>query len=198
MSKETKEKKLQKGKALKTKAKNKKELKGVKARLKLAKKDLKNQVDALTNDVKSIGEKSLPSSKMIQKLEKKYKKKFLKLQHKFDTKLSSLQDKVVAQLPNEITEKLHLKTKSEEKISRKPATNVGEKVKKVTPKSNILTIEAIKGVGPVLQKKLDDAGVKTIDDLANPSDAQLVALKQFEKTRGFETWQDQAKELLNK
>lgn len=196
--KEKNEKKTQKGKSSISKPKNKTALKGVKEKLKLTKKDLKNQVSVLTNEVKSIGKKtSAPTRKMIKKLEKKYKKKILKLQQKFDTKLAFLQDKVVAKLPDEITEKLHIKTKYEDNISSNTATKTLDKVKRLTPKSKESSISDIKGIGPILQKKLQEAGVTKVDELANPSEAQTLALKQFEKARGFESWQIQAKELLN-
>ncbi|MDU0355541.1 hypothetical protein RS130_18045 [Paraglaciecola aquimarina] len=46
------------------------------------------------------------------------------------------------------------------------------------------------------QKKLAEAGITTLAQIANPPAPVKTALKQFEKVRGYNTWQAQAKKLL--
>lgn len=52
------------------------------------------------------------------------------------------------------------------------------------------------GVGPVLAKKMNEAGIKSIKQIASPSDADKEMLKQFEKTKGYEAWQAEAQSLI--
>ena len=58
------------------------------------------------------------------------------------------------------------------------------------------TIASVKSIGPVMQKKLAEKGITTLDDIANTPKSKVAALKQFEKERGFNTWEEQAKALL--
>jgi predicted flap endonuclease-1-like 5' DNA nuclease len=58
------------------------------------------------------------------------------------------------------------------------------------------SIASIKGIGPVMQKKLAQKGITTLDDIANTPKSKIEVLKQFEKEKGFSTWNEQAKGLL--
>ncbi|MDX1452716.1 MAG: hypothetical protein R3183_09180 [Oleiphilaceae bacterium] len=69
----------------------------------------------------------------------------------------------------------------------KPATKPTAKA------SNELT--KLAGVGPALAKRLNDAGITTLKQIANPSDSDKKALEAFSKTKGFATWQPKAQEL---
>jgi hypothetical protein len=48
----------------------------------------------------------------------------------------------------------------------------------------------------VIQKQLAAAGFTSLEDLANTPQSKTNALKQFEKTRGFNTWKPEAQALL--
>ena len=82
-------------------------------------------------------------------------------------------------------------------VKKAPAKKAPAKkapAKKATAKA--ASISAISGIGPVTVKKLEEAGIKTLKDIAAPSAAKKKALEQFSKVRGFNTWQAQAQELL--
>ena len=49
-----------------------------------------------------------------------------------------------------------------------------------------------------MQKKLAEAGIMTLENIANTPKSKMEILKQFEKQRGFNTWKEQAKTLLVK
>ena len=120
------------------------------------------------------------------------------LQNEVDERLESLralQQKMVDQLPNELMEKLHLKTHATEQAIT-PTKKTRPSRPRVSNKAP--TIASISGIGPVIQKKLADAGFTTLEDLINTQEDKASALKKFAQTKGFDTWQKQAKELLDK
>ena len=172
-------------------------LKEVETKLKSTRKELQKQVDELTNQVKTLRKKGNKSvEKLINQLDKKYQKKTNKLQNEVDERLESLrnlQQKMVAQLPDGLMEKLHLKEHGTAK-----AITPAKKARPSTPRvsNKVPSIASINGIGPVMQKKLANAGFATLEDLANTPEDKASVLKQFEKTKGFDTWQTQAKELL--
>lgn len=184
------------------KNKGKSMLKELKNKLKSSQKELQQQVDELTAQVKALSKDSAkPAQKLFNKLEKNYHQKMSELQVEFDDRLESLskmQDKVVAQLPKELAEKLNLKEKSPEK----PEKDAPKKAKAAAPKKarapKAPSIASITGIGPVIQKKLAEAGFNTLEDLVNTSESKVEALKQFAKAKGFDTWKQQAEELLGK
>lgn len=199
----------------KVKSKGDEMLKDINAKLKSTQKDLQKQVDDLTSQVKTLSkDPGKPARKLIKKIEKSYHKKVAKLQDEFDERMESvlkLQDKVIAQLPKELVEKLNLKesgsakgAKKATKTTKAPAAKA--KTKKAAPakpraakprSAKAPTIASINGIGPVVQKKLAEAGFTTLEDLANTPASKAEALKQFEKTRGFSTWKEKAQALLN-
>lgn len=200
----------------KVKSKGDEMLKEINAKLKSTQKDLQKQVDDLTSQVKTLSkDPGKPARKLIKQIEKSYHKKIAKLQDEFDERMESvlkLQDKVIAQLPKELAEKLNLKESSKAKPAKKASKSTkapAAKAKKTTtakPKAakprtarapKAPTIASINGIGPVVQKKLAEAGFTTLEDLANTPASKVAALKQFEKTRGFNTWKEKAQALLN-
>lgn len=188
----------------------------INAKLKSSQKDLQKQVDDLRSQVKSLSKNPGKSArKLIKKIDKNYHKKLTRLQKDFHERMESvhkIQDKVIAQLPTELAERLHLKASS----AKKPPNKASKRAKakgsdemasqpKVEAKTVILktvpmalTIASIKGIGPVIQKKLAAAGFTSLEDLANTPTTKIEALKLFEKARGFDTWQKEAQVLLDK
>ncbi len=193
-------------------------VKDINTKLKSTRKELQGQVDDLNKQIKSLQkdinksvEKDIkkPTMKLIDRLEKNYQTQLKKMQKEFDDRLSSvhaLQDKLISQLPKEVVEKLHLKETRKPAVrkpaARKPAAKKAPvAARKAAPKPNVPKTRApkisdIKGIGPVLQKKLAEAGIKEVSDIASPSAATQKALEEFKQTRGYNTWQSQAKELL--
>jgi predicted flap endonuclease-1-like 5' DNA nuclease len=205
------EKKVKSNKVKSNKVKGKSMLEDINAKLKLSQKELQRQVDELRSQVKVLSKDTgKTAGKLIKKMDKNYRKKLAQLHNEFDERMESVhkaQDKIIGQLPTELVEKLHLKAsnvvKPATKASKKATVKVDgkniEKLKTVakTTKSTTPTIASIKGIGPVLQKKLADAGFTSLEDLANISASKTEALKPFEKNRGSTTWQQEAQALLD-
>jgi predicted flap endonuclease-1-like 5' DNA nuclease len=171
-------------------------LKNLKGKLKASRKELVSQVEELSNEVIQFKNEN-SSKKIIKKLEKKYQKQISKLQNEFNEQLENLhvmQSKLIEHLPKEIVEKLNLSTPATgtalKKTAQKKVTETSKKTKNI--------LGSIKGIGPVTLKKLDDAGFTSLEDLANTPASKVEALKEFEKTKGFEAWAQQAKDLLAK
>lgn len=53
----------------------------------------------------------------------------------------------------------------------------------------------VKGVGPATAKKMQEAGITSIDQIANPTEADQEKLKAFSSMKGFDTWPAEAKKL---
>ena len=171
-------------------------LKNIEGQLKTSKKDLIEQVKTLSKDLAKFKEKN-SSKKIIKKIEKKYKQESEVLKREFNetlSKLHELQEKMMDSLPSasELTQKLKINQASKE-TTAEPKAPPAKKAS--TPKAKS-ELAAIKGIGPVTQKKLEQAGITSLEDLANTPSNKQEALKSFEKVKGFETWAQQAKELL--
>lgn len=54
----------------------------------------------------------------------------------------------------------------------------------------------VKGIGPATAKKMKDAGITTIEQIANPSAADQEKLKAFSGVKGFSTFNAEAKKAL--
>ncbi len=85
-------------------------------------------------------------------------------------------------------------TSEKSKPSRR-ATAKATGTKKTTTKEPALT--KLFGVGPVLAKKLNEAGITSVKQVAAPTEAEKAILQQFEKNKGYDQWQSQAKELIS-
>lgn len=72
---------------------------------------------------------------------------------------------------------------------KKPATGTS----KATNKSDLT---AIKGIGPATSKKMKDAGITSIEQIANPSPADQEKLQAFSSVKGFDQFSAEAKKLL--
>lgn len=165
--------------------------KSLKGKLKASRKDLLSQVESLSTELKALKENN-STKKIIKKLDKKYKNNLASIQKEFNEQLDSLQSaqsKLLDQLPTEVLDKLNLTPKTE-----RPKAAI--KAKSSTATKNTSSLKAIKGIGPVTIKKLEAAGFTTLEDIAHPPEHKKEALKAFEKTRGYDSWQKQAEVLL--
>lgn len=197
-------------------------LKMINSKLMSTKKDLEEQVENLSAQVKNLSKKSGKKAlKLLKKVEDGYHNKLVDLQTEFEERLASLskvQDKVLERLPNVVAEKtISTETGIVEAFDaikltgKKPVTNPVIKpalkskdkvaVKLSKPRSKMAikkpSIASIKSIGPVMQKKLAEKDITTLDDIANTPKDKVEVLKQFEKERGFGTWNEQAKALLS-
>lgn len=79
--------------------------------------------------------------------------------------------------------------------AKKPAApKAPAKTATKTADKNDLT--RVKGIGPATAAKMKDAGITSIDQIANPSAADKEKLQAFSKMKGFATLTDEAKKAL--
>ncbi|MGK0382232.1 MAG: putative flap endonuclease-1-like 5' DNA nuclease [Flavobacteriales bacterium] len=177
-------------------------LKKIDSKLTSTKEELESQVEGLSAKVKKMGKKSGKKAfKLLKELDENYQKRLANLQTEFEERLASLstvKNKVLELLPNVLAEKISSNESGTVK-SAKPVKVIDKTpVSKPQPKATIKTptIASIKGIGPVMQKKLAEQGITILEDIADTPESKIETLKQFEKERGFDTWEAQAKLLL--
>ncbi|MCK2147603.1 helix-hairpin-helix domain-containing protein [Marinobacter alexandrii] len=73
--------------------------------------------------------------------------------------------------------------------AKKPAVSEAKPVNK-----SDLTL--VKGIGPATAKKMKDAGITSIDQIANPSAADQEKLKAFSNVKGFDQFSTEAKKII--
>lgn len=75
----------------------------------------------------------------------------------------------------------------------KSAATRNKPAAKATDKSDLTRV---KGIGPATAKKMKDAGITSVQQIANPSAADKEKLKAFSGLKGFSTLGDEAKKVL--
>ncbi|SFR44984.1 Predicted 5' DNA nuclease, flap endonuclease-1-like, helix-3-turn-helix (H3TH) domain [Marinobacter daqiaonensis] len=87
--------------------------------------------------------------------------------------------------------------------ARKTTKNTGAVAKQAgatataAAKGNDLSdLTRIKGIGPATARKLQGAGITSINQIANPTEAEQETLNQFSSMKGFRDWPDEAKKLI--
>ncbi|MBW4933209.1 helix-hairpin-helix domain-containing protein [Marinobacter sp. F4206] len=81
------------------------------------------------------------------------------------------------------------KAPSKKPAAKKPATTAAKPVDKGN-----LTL--VKGIGPATAKKMKEAGITSIDQIANPSAADQEKLKAFSSVKGFSQFTTEAKKIV--
>ncbi|MBW7469878.1 helix-hairpin-helix domain-containing protein [Marinobacter sp. M216] len=81
------------------------------------------------------------------------------------------------------------KTPAKKAPAKKPATGTA----KAVDKSNLTLV---KGIGPATAKKMKEAGITSIDQIANPSEADQEKLKAFSNIKGFSQFSTEAKKIV--
>jgi predicted flap endonuclease-1-like 5' DNA nuclease len=78
--------------------------------------------------------------------------------------------------------------------AKKPATKKAPAAKAAKPvdKSDLTLV---KGIGPATAKKMKDAGITSIDQIANPSEADQEKLKAFSNIKGYSQLTAEAKKV---
>jgi len=91
------------------------------------------------------------------------------------------------------------KSAASKPATKKPAAKKPAATKKSTaaPKAaDSSDLTRIKGIGPATAKKMNDAGITDISQIANPSAADQEKLAAFSTVRGFSTFTAEAKKVL--
>lgn len=89
------------------------------------------------------------------------------------------------------------KAPAKKPAAKKPAASkakpVAAKAAKPVDKSDLTKV---KGVGPATAKKMKEAGITSIEQIANPSDADKQKLEAFKSIKGFNELSAEAKKVL--
>ncbi|GAB5476643.1 MAG: hypothetical protein Marn2KO_01100 [Marinobacter nauticus] len=75
----------------------------------------------------------------------------------------------------------------------KPKAAAPKKAAKPADKSDLTRV---KGIGPATAKKMKEAGITSIEQIANPSDADKQKLEAFKSLKGFSELSAEAKKVL--
>ncbi|WP_158970115.1 hypothetical protein [Paraglaciecola sp. L3A3] len=174
----------------KTEIKETVQLKKIDKKLQSTQQNLQKQIVVLSKKVEKL---STTTNKTVAKLQKK-------LEHAFNQKLLTIQadfDKRIVDLiaAQEKSASQPVKSVVKKSAPAKPKVAAINKTKAATAMKKP-TIASLTGVGPMTQKKLIAAGITTLEQIAHPTVGTATELKQFEKVRGFNSWQAQAKTLL--
>ncbi|MEX2473813.1 helix-hairpin-helix domain-containing protein [Marinobacter sp.] len=89
--------------------------------------------------------------------------------------------------------------KTASKSTAKPATKPAARktpAKKAAKPANKNDLTRVKGIGPAIAAKMQEAGITSVDQIANPSAADKEKLQAFSSIKGFSTLTDEAKKVL--
>lgn len=163
--------------------------------------DAFKQLESLQSQVQD------PIKKVMEDLDKLRDREMNRFQSEFDKRLNEFHD-----LQSQLLEKIGVeqaKSAPKKTVKAKPAKASPKKstakkapakkspAKKATTQATTgAKLSDLNGVGPATVKKLNEAGITSVSQLANPSAKDKKTLESFTKTKGFDTWQEQANKLI--
>ncbi|NMT63628.1 helix-hairpin-helix domain-containing protein [Marinobacter orientalis] len=127
--------------------------------------------------------------------------------------VSSKEVKKAAKKPAKSTKKKSASTKTAAKKTAKPKTDSGKsgastakaasgktttaarKTAEQKPKDKS-DLTRVKGIGPATAKKMKEAGITSIEQIAHPSAEDQEKLQAFSGVKGFSTFSDEAKKII--
>lgn len=166
--------------------------------------DALKQFDSLQHQVQD------PVRKLLKEIDELREREMTRFTDEFERRLEEFHD-----LQSNILERLGVASKEEireaEKASKKdrskataekkvaaPAKKTAakkapaSKAKKAVDKSDLTLV---KGIGPATAKKMKEAGITSVDQIANPSAADLDTLNAFSSLKGFDQLTAEAKKI---
>ena len=147
----------------------------------------------------------------MEDLDKLRDKEMNRFQAEFDKKLNEfheLQSQLLEKIGVEQTKPAPKKTSKTKPVKKAAAKTKAKAVAKKSPEKKTSTkkvpastkgankLSDLNGVGPATVKKLNDAGITKLTQLAKPTQKEKKILVDFTKTKGFDTWQGQAEQLI--
>lgn len=166
--------------------------------------DALKQFDSLQHQVQD------PVRKLLKEIDELREREMTRFTDEFERRLEEfhdLQSNILERLgvasKEEIREaekaskKDRSKATSEKKVAapaKKPAAKkaLTSKAKKAVDKSDLTLV---KGIGPATAKKMKDAGITSVDQIASPSAADLDKLNAFSSLKGFDQLTAEAKKI---
>ena len=166
--------------------------------------DALKQLDSLQNQIQD------PVKKLIKDIDERREKEMKRIGEELERRLGEFQQGVMERLGISVKEIEDAKAepKPESKSQPKP-----EPAPKTTPKAaaqkktasttqkpktaaDNTDLTRIKGVGPVTAKKMIAAGIARIEQVANPTAAELEKIQSLANAKTVTGWADEAKKLI--
>ncbi len=164
--------------------------------------DALKQFDSLQHQIQD------PVRKLLKEVDELREREMKRFNEEFERRLGEFHE-----LQNNILERLGVASNGEVKDTPKakaaPAPKKAPSAKKATvskskPKPatkakkpvNKSDLTLIKGIGPATAKKMKEAGITSIDQIANPSAADKEKLKAFSSVKGFSQFSAEAKKII--
>lgn len=136
-----------------------------------------------------------PLRKLTRELDELREREIKRLHDEFDRRMEAFDE-----LQNTLAERLESAQKdaSQDKKAARTAKKSSRKEKKApaTP-GDLSDLTRIRGIGPVTARKMRAAGILSINQIANPTDADKEELAQFSAMRGYSDWQEEARKLIS-
>ncbi|MGO1501596.1 MAG: helix-hairpin-helix domain-containing protein [Marinobacter sp.] len=174
--------------------------------------DAMKQFDSLQHQVQD------PVRKLLKEIDELRERELKRFNDEFERRLDEfheLQSNILERLGVASKEDIRKAEKESKKELKKSSASGASKsakkpaVKKATPKKatakkpaakakkpvdrNDLTL--VKGIGPATAKKMQDAGITSIDQIADPSAADQEKLNAFSSLKGFDQLTNEAKKI---
>lgn len=164
--------------------------------------DALKQFDSLQHQIQD------PVRKLLKEVDELRDREMKRFNEEFERRLNEFQE-----LQSNILERLGVATNSDSKDGKKakavpapkkastaakpsaskPKSKPSTRAKKPVDKSDLTLI---KGIGPATAKKMKEAGITSIDQIANPSAADKEKLKAFSGVKGFSQFTAEAKKII--
>ncbi|MGO1691831.1 MAG: phage tail tube assembly chaperone [Marinobacter sp.] len=175
--------------------------------------DAMKQFDTLQHQVQD------PVRKLLKEVDELREREMKRFNDEFERRLDEFHE-----LQSNILERLGVASKedirkaekeSKKELKKSPASAASKPAKKAAPKNTAAKKTAakktpaaktkktadksdltlVKGIGPATAKKMQDAGITSIDQIANPSAADQEKLNAFSSIKGFDQLTAEAKKI---
>lgn len=170
-----------------------KEFEKTSARIESLVTDALKQFDTLQHQVQD------PARKLLKEIDELRERELKRFNDELERRLDEFHE-----LQTSILERLGLASKedireaakkSREELKQVPAPAKNTKSKKTKKPIDRNDLTLIKGIGPVTAKKMQDAGITSVDQIANPSAADQEILNTFSSLKGFDQLTTEAKKI---
>lgn len=104
--------------------------------------------------------------------------------------------KATTKATKQTTTKARASAKKAAVDSKAGARKAGATAKAAAKGNDLSDLTKVKGIGPVTARKLKEAGITSINQIANPTKAEQEKLARFSSMKGFASWPDEAKKLI--
>ncbi len=177
--------------------------------------DALKQFDGVQNQIQEPVKKLLKEldelrNREVQRFSDEFDRRmdeFHELQSNVMDRLGISSDKTGGSKQKKVTGTKAKKTTTKKTEAKKPATKKAAASKPMAKKATVekkpaakaadtSDLTRVKGIGPATAKKMKEAGITDISQIANPSEADQQKLEAFSSAKGFSTFSAEAKKVL--